>query len=381
MKSKRVAVLGCTGSVGTNALDVAAHLGFEVSGLAANTSAKAVYEQIRRFKPARVALGDAKACDELQALMNGSTTRLLRGPDGVRGVASADDVDVVLCAISGAAGLPAVLDAAAKGKTLALANKESMVMAGPLLLEAARRSGAKIVPVDSEHSAIFQALQSGTSKEVRKVFLTASGGPFAKTPQADFAAITPEQALKHPTWTMGGKITIDSATMFNKALEIVEAKWLFGLEAGQIEVLVHPQSIVHSMVEFVDGSVVAQLGLPDMRTPIQYAFTWPERAPGNVKRLDLAEIKTLTFDAPDPDKFPSLRLGYKAAEAGGTMGAVLNAANEVAVELFMARKITFPGIFDIVSRVMDRHVLVGEPTLDEVLRADAWARQEARCRS
>ncbi len=378
---KRVAVLGSTGSVGTSALDVAAHLGLQVVGLAANRSAKAVHEQILRFKPARVALSDPSACDELRRLMNGSPTQLLAGPDGVRDVAAAEDVDVVLCAISGAAGLPAVLEAAARGKTLALANKESMVMAGPLLLDAARRSGASIVPVDSEHSAIFQALQSGRSKEVAKVFLTASGGPFAKTPKSDFGGITPEQALKHPTWTMGGKITIDSATMFNKALEIVEAKWLFGLEARQIEVLVHPQSIVHSMVEFVDGSVVAQLGLPDMRTPIQYAFTWPERAPGNVKRLNLAEIKTLTFDAPDLEKFPSLGLGWRAAEAGGTMGAVLNAANEVAVELFMARRIPFLQIFDLVSRVMDRHTLVAEPTLAEVLAADAWARQEAQCSS
>ena len=378
---RRVAVLGSTGSVGTSALDVAAHLGLQVAGLAANRSAKAVHEQIVRFKPARVALSDPAACDELRRLMNGSPTTLLTGPDGVRDVAAAEDVDVVLCAISGAAGLPAVLEAAARGKTLALANKESMVMAGPLLLEAARRSGASIVPVDSEHSAIFQALQSGKPKEVAKVFLTASGGPFAKTPRSEFAGITPEQALKHPTWTMGGKITIDSATMFNKALEIVEAKWLFGLEARQIEVLVHPQSIVHSMVEFVDGSVVAQLGLPDMRTPIQYAFTWPERAPGNVKRLNLAEIKTLTFDAPDLEKFPSLGLGWRAAEAGGTMGAVLNAANEVAVELFMARRIPFPQIFTLVSRVMDRHTLVAEPSLAQVLAADAWARQEARCSS
>jgi 1-deoxy-D-xylulose-5-phosphate reductoisomerase len=378
---KRVAILGSTGSVGTSALDVAAHLGLRVTGLAANTKAKAVHEQVLRFKPSRAAMGDPAACDELKTLLNGSSTKLLRGPEGVRAVASAEDVDIVLCAISGAAGLPAVLEAAEKGKTLALANKESMVMAGPLLLEAVRRSGAKIVPVDSEHSAIFQALRSGTSKEVRKVFLTASGGPFARTPKAEFASITPEMALKHPTWTMGGKITIDSATMFNKALEIVEAKWLFGLEPGQIEVLVHPQSIVHSMVEFVDGSVVAQLGLPDMRTPIQYAFTWPERAEGNVKRLDLAQVKTLTFDAPDLEKFPSLKLGYKAAEAGGTMGAVLNAANEVAVELFMARRIPFPAVFEIVARVMDRHAVVAEPTLDEVLRADAWARQEARCNS
>ena len=374
---KRVAVLGSTGSVGVSALDVAAHLGLEVGGLAARSNRKILGEQIARFRPARAALADPAECERLRGELNGSKTALLPGPDGVKAVAGAAESDVVLCAISGAACLGPVLEAAARGKTLALANKESMVMAGPLLLEAARKSGSTIVPVDSEHSAIFQALRGGARTEVRRVFLTASGGPFAKTPKADFDAITPEQALRHPTWTMGGKITVDSATMFNKALEIVEAKWLFGLEPSQIEVLVHPQSIIHSMVEFVDGSVLAQLGLPDMRTPIQYAFTYPDRAPGNVKRLNLAEVRTLTFEEPDLGKFPSIGLGYRAAEAGGTMGAVLNAANEVAVELFMARRIGFPRIFEVVREVMDRHEVVAKPTLEDVLRADAWARQEA----
>jgi 1-deoxy-D-xylulose-5-phosphate reductoisomerase len=376
---KRVAVLGSTGSVGLSALDVAAHLGLEVGGLAARSNRKALGEQIARFRPARAALADAAECERLRGELNGTKTALLPGPDGVRAVAGAAESDVVLCAISGAACLGPVLEAATRGKTLALANKESMVMAGPLLLEAARKSGAVIVPVDSEHSAIFQALRGGARTEVRRVFLTASGGPFAKTPRSEFGAITPEQALKHPTWTMGGKITIDSATMFNKALEIVEAKWLFGLEPSQIEVLVHPQSIIHSMVEFVDGSVLAQLGLPDMRTPIQFALTYPDRAPGNVKRLNLAEVRTLTFESPDLEKFPSIGLGYRAAEAGGTMGAVLNAANEVAVERFMAREISFPRIFEVVKAVMDRHAVVARPTLEDVLQADAWARQEARC--
>jgi 1-deoxy-D-xylulose-5-phosphate reductoisomerase len=376
---KRVAILGSTGSVGVSALDVAAHLGLEVGGLAARANRGLLREQIARFRPACAALADPAECERLRGELNGSKTVLLPGPEGVKAVAGAAESDVVLCAISGAACLGPVLEAAAKGKTLALANKESLVMAGPLLLEAVRKSGAVLVPVDSEHSAIFQSLRGGARSEVRRVFLTASGGPFARTPKEDFASITPEQALKHPTWTMGGKITIDSATMFNKALEIVEAKWLFGLEPSQIEVLVHPQSIIHSMVEFVDGSVLAQLGLPDMRTPIQYAFTYPDRAPGNVKRLNLAEVRTLTFEEPDPGKFPSIRLGYRAAEAGGTMGAVLNAANEVAVELFMARKIPFPRIFEIVGRVMDRHRVVERPALDDILQADAWARQEARC--
>jgi 1-deoxy-D-xylulose-5-phosphate reductoisomerase len=373
----RVAVLGSTGSVGRSALDVAAHLGLEVAGLAARASGAELHGQIGRFKPTRAALADPRACEELRVRLNGSRTVLHSGPEGVIDVARAEDSDVVLCAVSGAAGLRPVLAAAEQGKTLALANKESMVMAGPILLETCERSGATIVPVDSEHSAVFQALRSGRRSEVKRIFLTASGGPFARTPKERFASVTVEQALKHPTWTMGGKITIDSATMFNKALEIVEAKWLFGLEPGQIEVLVHPQSIIHSMVEFVDGSVVAQLGLPDMRTPIQFAFTYPDRAPGNVEALDLAKVKTLTFEAPDFDKFPSLRLGYEAARAGGTMGAVLNAANEVAVERFTAGKLRFPGIFGLVESVMKAHAVVARPTLEDVLRADAWARTEA----
>ncbi len=375
---KRVAVLGSTGSVGRSALDVAAHLGVPVAGLTARSDWRALGEQIGRFRPSRAALADPAAGDALRGSMNGAATVLHQGPEGVRAVAGADDSDIVLCAISGAACLGPALEAAARGKTLALANKESMVMAGPLLLEAARRSGATILPVDSEHSAIFQALQGGARDEVRRVFLTASGGPFFRKPREEFDRITPEEALRHPVWNMGGKITVDSATMFNKALEIVEAKWLFGLEPSQIEVIIHPQSIVHSMVEFVDGSVIAQMGVPDMRTPIQYAFTYPRRAPGNVKPLDLAGAGTLAFEAPDLDKFPSLRLGYRAAEAGGTMGAVLNAANEVAVEFFMQGKIAFPRIFEIVRTVMDRHEAVPRPSLEDVLRTDAWARQEAR---
>ena len=378
VNTRRVAVLGSTGSVGRSALDVAAHLGVPVAGLAARSDWRALKEQVERFHPARAALADPAAGDELQKALDGSGTAVHKGTEGVRAVAAAAESDLVLCAISGAACLGPVLEAAARGKTLALANKESMVMAGPILLETAKRSGAAILPVDSEHSAIFQALLGGRREEVRRVFLTASGGPFARTPRAEFDRITPEEALRHPTWTMGGKITIDSATMFNKALEIVEAKWLFGLEPSQIEVIIHPQSIVHSMVEFVDGSVIAQMGVPDMRTPIQYAFTYPARAPGSVRRLDLAEVKALDFEAPDLEKFPSIRLGYRAAEAGGTMGAVLNAANEVAVELFMGKKIPFPRIFEIVRTVMERHAVVPRPSLEDVLRADGWARQEAR---
>ena len=376
---KTIAILGSTGSIGTSALDVASHLGLRVHGLAARSNWKLLKDQIARYKPARAAMAEAEACEALRREMNGSGTILQGGVEGIRAVATAKEAEVVMCAISGAACLPPVLDAAAQGKILGLANKESMVMAGPLLWETARKSGATIVPVDSEHSAIFQSMRSGSRSEVRRIFLTASGGPFRQTPRSDFDGITPEQALKHPTWNMGGKITIDSATMFNKALEIVEAKWLFDLAPDQIEVLIHPQSIIHSMVEFVDGSVIAQLGLPDMRTPIQFAFTYPDRADGNVKRLDLAAVKTLTFESPDMEKFPSLALGYRAARAGGTMGAVLNAANEVAVDRFVAREISFTRIFEVVRAVMDRHSPVAKPSLADVLQADAWARQEARC--
>ncbi len=378
---RRLAILGSTGSIGVNGLDVAAHLGMTVTGLAAGANRKVFRQQIDRFKPARAALADATEYAALQKELNGSSTQLLQGMEGVRAIAGGDDNDVVLCAISGAACLGPVIDAADRGKTLGLANKESMVVAGPIVLERARKSGAVIVPVDSEHSAIFQAMRSGSQKEVKRIFLTASGGPFREKPKSEFGTITVEQAMKHPTWNMGGKITIDSATMFNKALEIVEARWLFNLKANQIEVIVHPQSIIHSMVEFVDGSVIAQLGLPDMRTPIQFAMTYPDRAEGNVKSLNLAEIKTLTFQEPDLEKFPSLKLGWRAAEAGGTMGAVLNAANEVAVDRFVKREISFLQIFSTVTSVMDRHQLVAHPTLEDVLQADAWARQEARCSS
>ncbi len=377
---KTLAILGSTGSVGTSTLDVASHLGLRVHGLAAGSNWRLLKDQIARYRPARAAMAEAEACETLRREMNGSETILQGGVEGIRAVATAKEADVVMCAISGAACLGPVLEAAAQGKTLGLANKESMVMAGPILWEVARKSGATIVPVDSEHSAIFQAMRSGSKGEVKRIFLTASGGPFRQTPREEFGRITVEQALKHPTWNMGGKITIDSATMFNKALEIVEAKWLFDLAPNQIEVLIHPQSIIHSMVEFVDGSVIAQLGLPDMRTPIQFAITYPDRAEGNVKRLNLADVKTLTFEAPDLEKFPSLALGYRAAQAGGTMGAVLNAANEVAVDRFVKREVSFVRIFEIVRTVMDRHTVVPRPTLDDVLQADAWARQEARCK-
>jgi 1-deoxy-D-xylulose-5-phosphate reductoisomerase len=370
---RRIAILGSTGSIGVNALSVAKHLSLPVKGLAARSNWERLRDQVREFRPTRAAL--LEGVERLQ--VNGST-QVFGGADGIREIARADDVDVVLSAITGAAGLQPGLDALERGKTLALANKESLVAAGPLMLEAAKRGGGRIVPVDSEHSAIFQAMQSGKRDEVRRILLTGSGGPFRETPKEQLENATVEQALKHPTWSRGGKITIDSATMMNKALEIIEARWLFDVDPSQVEVVVHPQSIVHSLVEFRDGSVMAQLGAPDMRVPIQYALTYPDRPEGNARRLDLIEAKQLTFQAPDVEKFPAIRLGYRAAREGGTMGAVLNAANEVAVEAFLGGKIRFPRIVRISEQVMDAHSTKRKPGLADILEADGWARAEAQ---
>ena len=379
---KRIAILGSTGSIGRSTLDVVRRNPdrCRIVGLGARSDAESLQAQVAEFKPTRAALAEGGAYEKLKAGLNGHATRLLKGPEGLIDLAIADDVDVVLSAITGYAGLEPGLAALRAGKTLALANKESLVTAGPLMLEAARDGGATIVPVDSEHSAIFQAMASGRREEVRRVIITASGGPFRTATAAQMDEATPEQALRHPTWNMGPKISIDSATMMNKALEIIEAKWLFGLEPDQIEVIVHPQSIVHSLVEFRDGSVIAQLGHPDMRVPIQYALTWPERLEADGKKFDLAEIRSLAFEAPDPVRFPALELGLRAVRAGGTMGAVLNAANEVAVEAFLARRLRFPGIAGVVRETMDAHRKIETPTLDDIRTADAWARAETRRR-
>ena len=377
---KRICVLGSTGSIGLSTLDVARHLPdrLKIVGLGARSDGEKLKAQIAEFQPSRAALADAQAIDRLRGDLEPSGTKLLKGPEGLVELAKADDVDVVLSAITGYAGLEPGLAALKAGKTLALANKESLVAAGPLMLEAAKLGGATIVPVDSEHSAIFQAMASGRRDEVRRVIITASGGPFRTASLKDMEDAAPAQALRHPTWSMGPKITIDSATMMNKALEIVEARWLFGLEADQIEILVHPQSIIHSLVEFRDGSVIAQMGHPDMRVPIQYALTWPERLDSPVRKLNLAELRSLTFEAPDPMRFPALELGHRAVRAGGTMGAVLNAANEAAVEAFLAGDLRFTRIAAIVRDAMDAHRVVASPTLEDLKTADAWARAEAR---
>ena len=377
--ARRVAILGSTGSIGTSALDVMRHLGsdFELAGLAANTHWEALAAQVAEFHPRRVALSSGEHLASLIERVGTNGVAVACGPQAVADLAADGEVDTVLNAIVGASGLAPALAALRAGKTLCLANKECMVMAGELLNRAAAETGAAILPVDSEHSAIFQAMQAGRPAEVRRVWITASGGPFRTLPLEALDRVTPEQALQHPNWAMGPKITVDSATMMNKALEVIEAKWLFHLDVCQIRVLVHPQSIVHSLVEFRDGSTIAQLGAPDMRVPIQYALTYPERRTSPAPTADLAAIGRLDFSQPDLARFPALGLGFRAAQAGGTMGAVLNAANEVAVQAFLGRRLRFTDIPRLVADVMDRHQVADHPTLERINDTDRWAREEA----
>ena len=375
---RRIAIFGSTGSIGTSTLDVLRRLDgrFEVAALVAGGArVEELAAQAQEFEPSVVAVTDPSAAEELARRVRGKC-RVLAGAGAQVEIAESGDVDVVVSAIVGAAGLPGVLAALSAGKTVALANKEPLVMAGPLVMAAAAAGGGTIVPVDSEHSAIFQAMRSGSPREVRRIVLTASGGPFRTRPSLE--GVTVAEALAHPTWEMGPKVTIDSATLMNKALEIVEARWLFDVPAERIEVLIHPQSVVHSLVEFVDSSVVAQLGLADMRLPIQYALTWPERVDGDLPRLDLLSCGRLEFEAPDRERFPSLDYGYRAAREAGTLGAVLNAANEEGVRLFLEGRIGLAEILEGVGRVMDEHAVVTQPDLDAVLAADAWARAEMR---
>lgn len=376
---KNIVILGSTGSIGKNALEVIRNLrrGYKVVGLSANSRWDVLAEQIGEFHPRWAALTDESLLPKLQERLSANEVEILTGPDGIKEIVAKDDVDIVLTAIVGAAGLPAVLEAIRRGKTLALANKEPLVMAGGIVMPMSKKNGAKILPVDSEHSAIFQSLQAGKHKEVKKVILTASGGPFYKLSTEELKEVTVEQALNHPTWRMGRKITIDSATLMNKALEIVEAKWLFDLEPSQIEVLIHPQSIVHSMVEFCDSSVIAQMGMPDMKVPIQYAFTYPNRKNSRLQSLNLAKTGGLTFFEPEPEKFPALRLGFEAAQVGGTMGTAMNAANEVAVQAFLDGQIKFTDITTLIENVMNKHSSTESPTIEEIMAADRWARQEA----
>ena len=374
----RVAVLGSTGSIGQSTIDVieASRGRLVPTLLAAWRSTAALLEQARRLRPRWVVVGDPAAAAAITAGDLPTGTGLAVGPEALDELVADPSIDRVVSAIVGAAGLRSTWAAIEAGKTVALANKETLVMAGPLVMRRAAETGSRIIPVDSEHSAIHQALACGRPAEVERLVLTASGGPFRTRSRDSLAGVTPEEALRHPTWSMGPKITIDSATMMNKALELIEARWLFGLPASKLAVVVHPQSIVHSLVEFVDGAVIAQLGPPDMRLPIQYALLFPERVAGPAKRLDFAATMRLDFEPPDLERFPAVRLGHEAASRGGTAGAVLNAANEEAVRGFLEGAVRFTDITEICSRVLAEHPFQDNPTLDDVCRLDAWARQE-----
>jgi 1-deoxy-D-xylulose-5-phosphate reductoisomerase len=376
---KKVVILGSTGSIGTNTLDIVAKFPheFRVVGLTAGTNVDKLDEQIRTFSPDAVALSDPAAATALRDRIDRTSVTVLAGEGGIAEVARWPGADLVISAIVGGAGLVPTLAAIQAGRQVALANKEPMVMAGQLMQEEARKHGVKIFPVDSEHSAIFQSMEGHRKEDIRRVILTASGGPLWDMPQEHMRRVKPEQALRHPNWKMGAKITIDSATLMNKGLEVIEARWLFDLPPSRIEVLVHRESIIHSLVEYRDGSVIAQLGLPDMRTPISYAMQYPERLPLDLPSLDLAGISTLTFYRPDHDRFPCLGLGYDALRIGGTMPAVLNAANEIAVAAYLKERIGFLDISSVIRKTMDAHRSCELRTLDDALGADRWAREKA----
>lgn len=379
-RPQQVAVLGSTGSIGCSTLEViAASAGrFAAWLLCGHRSVGPLLEQARIHRPRWLVVTDPVAAATIGAGALPAGTELAVGPDRLAELVTAPEVDRVVSAIVGAAGLQSTWAAVAAGKTVALANKETLVMAGPLVMQRAAQTGGSILPVDSEHSAIHQALRSGQQQEVQRVVLTASGGPFRTWSQDRLATVTPAEALNHPTWSMGPKITIDSATMMNKALELIEARWLFDLPAEQLDVVVHPQSIVHSLVEYVDGSVIAQLGPPDMKLPIQYALAYPERYAGPARRFDFGATHQLEFEPPDLERFPAVRLGHEAAARGGTSGAVLNAANEEAVQAFLAGRLPFPQIASLCERAVTEHPFEPEPTLEDILRLDAWARKEVR---
>ena len=375
MEKKRVVILGSTGSIGTSSLKVANDIPerMEVVGIAANCSVDAIAEQVVATGVKHVGLADENCCDQLAPKL-GSGVSLHRGEEGLVELATLPDADMVIIAIVGTGGLRPALAAIEAGKDIAVASKEILVMAGEAVMTAARAKGVKVLPIDSEHNAIFQCMEGRSPDDVTRLILTASGGPFRTLPAAELAEVTVERALKHPTWEMGQKITIDSATLFNKGLEMIEARWLFDVEMDRVDVIVHPQSIVHSMVEFVDGSVLAQLSHSDMCFPIQYAVTWPERVQNSLEPLDFAKLAKLDFEAPRVEDFPALGLARKAGEVGGTLPAVMNAANEIAVAAFLAGRIPFPKIWESVAAVMEDHDVTEHPSLDQILDADAGAR-------
>lgn len=377
---KSVSILGCTGSIGRNALNIAARFPdrFKVTALAAGRNVKLLADQIRQFRPQLAVVIDKAAADQLERELPAAPgVEILYGERGYRLAAAFEPAEITLTAVVGSAGLQPTLAAIDAGKTIALANKETLVMAGEIVMDRARERGAVILPVDSEHSAIFQCLQGQRMQDVSQLMLTASGGPFLDLPRRDFAAITPQQALKHPNWSMGPKITIDSATLMNKGLEVLEARWLFDVDHEHIQVVVHPQSIVHSMVAFTDGSIIAQLGIPDMQGAIAYALAYPERLPLKQPLPDFSAGSALTFQPPDFDRFPCLGLAFDACRQGGTAPAALNAANEAAVEAFLSERIGFSDIPAVIAGTMESHRASAAPDLETILDADRSARQKA----
>jgi 1-deoxy-D-xylulose-5-phosphate reductoisomerase len=379
---KRLAILGSTGSIGVQALDVVLRTPdrFEVVALAARGSAERLAEQVRRFRPRVVALAEPGAARELRARLGGDGPEVLEGDAGVAAVASLPEVDLVLAAIAGGAGLRSTAAAVEAGKVVGLANKESMVLAGELLVARAAQRGVTILPVDSEHSAIFQSLAGHNRSEVRRLLLTASGGPLRTVPAEELPDVTPERALKHPNWSMGDKITIDSATLMNKGLEVIEARWLFDIDPRRIDIVVHPESILHSMVEYVDGSVVAQLGVSDMRGPISYALAFPERIRLDLPPLDLSRLGRLTFEPPDPARFPAFTLAYRALEMGGSAPAVLSGADEAAVAAFLQGRCRFTRIATLCEEVLEAHVAEPLRSVEQAIAASEWGHREAERR-
>jgi 1-deoxy-D-xylulose-5-phosphate reductoisomerase len=375
---KRICILGSTGSIGSSALSVIESMPDElaVHSLAARRDWQTLARQARAVSPAAVAMSEPGPAERLARELADTSIRVLSGPGAMAELAADAEADIVVCAVVGSAGLPAALAAAQAGKTLALANKEALVVGGELVMAAVRRSNATLLPIDSEHSAVFQAAQAGRTDEISRVILTASGGPFRTWTAAQMADASVAQALNHPTWQMGRKVTIDSATLMNKALEVIEAKFLFGLDCSRIEVLVHPESVIHSMVEFVDGSMIAQMGPADMRGPIQYALTWPRRRASVSGRLDLGRLRQLNFEPPDRQRFGALDLAYRVGRQGGDSGAVLNGANEAAVEAFLAGRIRFGQIVPLVRRALDEHETTTGPTLEQLVSADRWAMEQ-----
>lgn len=379
MMKQRLAILGSTGSIGTNTLEVVRQHPdqFEVVALAAGGNVDEMVKQVEEFKPKLISMSSKDAAEEVKLRAN-RPVRTVYGEEGPIEVATHPDATYLVSALMGSRGLIPTLAAIREGKTIGLANKETLVMGGAIVMEEAKKAGVAILPIDSEHSAIYQCLHKENPTQVKRIILTASGGPFRDWPREKIERATREEALNHPNWSMGEKITVDSASLMNKGLEVIEAHWLFNLSYDRIDVLIHPESIIHSMVEFVDGAVLAELGTPDMKVPIQYALGYPKRLPLRTKTLDLVELGALHFREPDPKRFPCLQMAYDAGRAGGTMPTVLNGANEVAVERFLRGRLPFPMIEEIVGKALSRHRTVTDPNLEDLFEADRWARETAR---